>query len=86
MRVKVEAHLRDAVTGDTRVYEKEHEESDGVIYHWTEGNYGCDCNRSLLLWEWSEENALECSRDKNRVRLDKLVIDGDEITEGLNDQ
>ena len=72
--------LKDTVTGDRRTVEFEYaeervdaEENDRLlVYLWTEGNYGCDCNRSLKLWELDlaeDDNGLECNRGDNRILL-----------------
>jgi hypothetical protein len=56
-QVKIKAHLRDSLTGDFRIVETgPYKEAHTAIYHWTEGNYECDCNRSRFLWDWDEEN------------------------------
>ena len=55
--------------------------SAGFCYLWTEGNFGCDCNRSILLG--LEE--LPCNSCGNKVHLDSLTINGVVYTEGLND-
>ena len=41
--------LRNNRTGETRWYDDEMDWSDGSMYLWTEGNYGCDCNRHLFF-------------------------------------
>ena len=71
--------LKDTVTGDQRTFEFEYtekrvcdEDSDGLlVYLWTGGNYGCDCNRSLYLWNWSDDDDKElgCNRGDNRILL-----------------
>ncbi len=77
------AYLRDTVTGDAKAHVFEYPyELDSLIWQWTDGNYGCDCNRSLFLWEgktrpdparpWNTE--LQCSGGgKNRISLDLLT-------------
>ena len=41
--------LRNNRTGETRWYDDEMDWSDGSEFLWTEGNYGCDCNRHLFF-------------------------------------
>lgn len=50
---------------------------DGVVYQWTDGNYGCDCNRTLFFARASGEDepdmdSLECGDDE-RFELLKIV-------------
>lgn len=55
--VQVAAHLFNPETGERAVYTHEHLVLDdpeydlcGVVWFlWTDGNFGCDCNRSTFL-------------------------------------
>jgi len=42
-------HLRDNTTGEIRLIEEEYWDDESSEYLWTEGNYGCDCNRALFF-------------------------------------
>jgi len=42
--------IRKNSTGEVRIYDMECEwDADGSMFSWTEGNYGCDCNRELFF-------------------------------------
>lgn len=45
--MKVTAHIREAKTGRVAVYHDEYfwEDPHVSYFQWTDGNYGCDCNR-----------------------------------------
>ena len=51
--IKVLAHIRKNTTGEVRVAEVEDWLVDGhrnpSVYNWTDGNFGCDCNREILF-------------------------------------
>ena len=72
--VKLLAHLRDTLSGDTLIYENDFpHDFKTALYHWTEGNYGCDCNRSLFLWNGDEAKELRCNTGDNQIVLDSLT-------------
>lgn len=53
-------------------------EGESTIWFWTEGNYGCDCNRYLLFQraaEESEDDEIECGWQKYHV-LGFILTDG----------
>ena len=41
--------LRDTETGKTIWYEDTHTSYENVEYVWGEGNFACDCNRSIFF-------------------------------------
>jgi hypothetical protein len=51
--VAIVAHIRCNATGEVRcfsntaVLDEDHEPEP--VWHWTEGNYGCDCNRHIFF-------------------------------------
>ena len=47
--MKYSVPIRNNDTGETRVYQSDEEWDEGTVYQWSEGNYGCDCNRALLF-------------------------------------
>ena len=64
--MKIIAHITRLSDGETR--RTEHEYPDGaehVFFHWTEGNYGCDCNRQMFF----DGSDSECGTSKFSVRL-----------------
>lgn len=86
MRHTERAILYDPATGATGEYEYEGEYSDGfdegsLLYIWTEGNYSCDCNRSLFLY--GLENTDPPDRAKlhcgETIQLISLSWDGREL-------
>lgn len=71
--------LKDTVTGDTRTFEESmtgetaDEADETMEYLWEDGNYGCDCNRSLFLWNFNRNKELNCDLGKNRIELVELM-------------
>ncbi len=74
-------HLQDTVSGDSTEYHDNYEyDEEGVLYQWLEGNYSCDCNRSLFLWNWDETKHLPCNMGLNQIKLTKIIRpDGTEV-------
>lgn len=83
MAKTVVATLRNRLTGETLNYIDDDWEDDSEVstveFMWTEGNYSCDCNRSLFLYEWDDTRQLPCNEAKNEIVLDRLTFDGVEI-------
>jgi hypothetical protein len=56
-------------------------EDDGIYYQWTDGNYGCDCNRALFIEREYGESPIEGQEDfpwfpcGDRITLVSLTID-----------
>lgn len=44
-----EVEITDTTTGETRVERHEDDWDDGLEYLWSDGNFGCDCNRGLFF-------------------------------------
>lgn len=55
MRLKIK--IREASSGIVReaVDEYDYSEVSDAIYHWTDGNFGCDCNRVLFFRRAAKE-------------------------------
>ena len=55
--------------------------TDGTLYWWTEGNYGCDCNRYLAFERaqgrnpWVDPNNHPPCGDGQRYRLDRFEFE-----------
>jgi hypothetical protein len=48
--MKVKAYITQKSTGETRAYAVNWDDTEGAsTWGWAEGNYGCDCNRSLFF-------------------------------------
>lgn len=83
---KYAAHIRNNATGEVRVRQEEwtHEGWDGpasgVHFFWTDGNFGCDCNRAI--W-WHDDGNIDrtCGSGKFSVRL--IAEDGTIILDEL---
>jgi len=63
--------LKNMATGEHGVYEESAE--DQWDFNWQEGNYSCDCNRSIFLYrdvlkldDW-EDHCLECNVYENII-------------------
>lgn len=74
--VKAIAEVRDNATGVVREYECEEilgdGESEPCTFIWKDGNYSCDCNRSLFFARAAgdaEDFDKECSDGKYSVRV-----------------
>jgi hypothetical protein len=70
--------LRDSRDGFTRTLSSEvpdWTEREAVVYLWTDGNWGCDCNRSRFLYEDDDDpRHLSCS-DDNIIELVNLTFE-----------
>ncbi len=61
MSAPVDVHILDTLTGETRVYTHAFPWGEGSDYLWSEGNYGCDCNRHLFFCR-----AIDAPEDEDR--------------------
>jgi len=53
----IRVYLRDTVTGFMRTHDDTaYLDDDGQFadFLWSEGNYSCDCNRSLFITDWGK--------------------------------
>jgi hypothetical protein len=74
--IPIAVHLRDSVSGDTRTYETgglTNDEGGFSDFIWSEGNFSCDCNRCLFLWNWDAAKDLPCNTEEPRIIVDKIV-------------
>lgn len=57
MKADVTAHILDTATGKRATYRYEASfEADGSFgdyFWWTDGNFGCDCNRGIVSKVWT---------------------------------
>ena len=53
-------------------------EDRGILYHWTDGNFGCDCNRSRLICDVlaGDFEYMDCG---TTILLRSLTVDGREL-------
>ncbi len=88
--MKIFVYLKDIITGKSAIYEDEFANDyplDAIEFMYSEGNYCCDCNRSLFLAKALGEEDLDlrcCDIDgKYRIFCEKIVTeDGTIIYEG----
>ena len=74
--------IRDTTTGETRISRefKEDWDPDKSHWWWTEGNYGCDCNRQLefIRAEGREPTVEEwntaCNDSQNRFVVRHAIL------------
>lgn len=67
-----DAHITDTTTGETRTYVCEHPWEQHSDFLWSEGNFGCDCNRALFFARAAGEDDdidLPCGETRFRVRI-----------------
>jgi hypothetical protein len=77
----VTVRITDTKTGNTADYKTtEYESGDGWDpFIWSDGNYSCDCNRSLFFSRATgteEEESPACGTiEENRYRVDSIIED-----------
>jgi hypothetical protein len=94
----VDIYLTDTETGFSKIYHDKYAWEDvdwdwpasaAIIYQYTEGNYSCDCNRSLFLYDREKGKVKPCGET---IRLDKIVdretsqVIWDEATQAKEDE
>lgn len=53
-------------TGEVRAISTDWEWGEGSVWAWTEGNFGCDCNRGLLFYQDSDADCeITCNSGDN---------------------
>ncbi len=75
MDIKINVFLRDTRNGYSKVYQDEGFLDEDGNFHdfiWTEGNYSCDCNRSLFLYDHNPDKELPCNIFDNIIEIDKI--------------
>ena len=76
--MKVEVLLRDqAGVEKVHAYDCEPEYRDSLVFMWEDGNYACDCNRSIFLHELNFDEAWPCSNGK--IKVVWLKCDGEQV-------
>ena len=63
--------LRDKVTGYKKWIERE---EPFYRYMWEEGNFSCDCNRSLFLYDYKK--MFPCNRSDEDRRIVLVAVEG----------
>lgn len=70
MERKLKFRLLDTKTGVQKDYvdiTPYDEDGAGCLYQWGEGNYSCDCNRSLFLYDHAEDKEYPCNIGKSVI-------------------
>jgi hypothetical protein len=75
--------IKDTGTGETRRYRDESfEPDDASEFMWTEGNYSCDCNRSLFFaWAANEADPEPADCGGTRYLAIRAICDTGAIVE-----
>lgn len=74
--------IRDNQTGETKVVEQAIEWFSHSHFFWTDGNFGCDCNRHDVFYGHSEEedeDEIPCGHERFTVLYAELPS-GERIT------
>lgn len=84
----VRVQIREVATGLTVVDEQTWDfdtgshwncPSDGVVWQWTEGNFGCDCNRELFFRRLRGETNPDPIDSLQPCSDDRFVVDWIEV-------
>ena len=68
-------HMINTETKESRIYHDDYKrEKKDDFYIWAEGNFSCDCNRSIFFYDYEEDKEMDCS--KGRIVIEKIVIRG----------
>jgi hypothetical protein len=70
--------IKDTKTGETVTSLQNFEWSDGSLYWWTEGNFGCDCNRNMQFQRAKgikEENIEDIKCGDDRFFIEKAIFE-----------
>jgi hypothetical protein len=78
MTYNIDVYLRNTIDGFVNIHQPDYEYDDSEPFNswiWWEGNFSCDCNRSLFLYEadLDDERELECNLGNNVIIIDKIV-------------
>lgn len=85
-------HIIDTTTGEARDCPMSIDwgDDESAVFWWTEGNFGCDCNRGLVFHDYDIDP--DCNVGPNRYRVTHatladgrvVTIDGDLRTDPLS--
>ncbi len=77
--MSITVHIRDNTTGETREHRDPY---DWFEFLWSDGNYGCDCNRGLFFGRAGPDGeGLEVDCGEERFSIVKVIdADGRDIT------
>ncbi len=60
--------LRDTTNGQERAID-DISDMDTVLYSWLEGNFACDCNRSIRMYDLLLDDCRPCNSGDNTIEL-----------------
>lgn len=73
------AHITDTMTGETRICDMgDILWGEGSDYWWGQGNFSCDCNRSMKYFGDEIDDEVSCNHEDNRFHA-KCVDDSGEV-------
>ena len=80
----VDVHLLETATGRRAVYRDEYAWRETLEFQWSEGNYGCDCNRSLFFHRaLNIDEPEDPACGENAFKVEKIVdLDGKVLFDG----
>lgn len=73
MKREWDVYLQDTRTGEIKVYHDDFDHTEDSLYIYEDGNYKCDCNRSLFMYGNDTDKHLECNVGDNLIRIVKIV-------------
>ncbi len=71
--MKFTVTIRNNETGEIKIHHDTYDWEDnnhgeyftsafeGFTYQWTEGNFGCDCNRAIFMYGYDKEQQRSCT-------------------------
>ena len=80
--MKVSIQMIDTRDGNRQVINSgfDYSNLDGLLFQWLEGNFGCDCNRSIFMYPEEESKHLDCNIEENVIQVEWIQdIDTGEI-------
>jgi hypothetical protein len=69
-------------------YEYEEKDIDTICSLWTEGNYGCDCNKSIFIDKYCDKNfpRLKCGNTVMLVSLKHVNVSTATVPLDVNEE
>ena len=71
----VDVHMRNSLSGEKRVFRDPHDYAadDFIAYLWSDGNFGCDCNRSLFFARAVGAEEIDAPCGQTQFEVEKIV-------------
>jgi len=84
MAVEVIVRIKEVSSGEVRETFRTYPDdarAQTVKFHWTDGNYGCDCNRHIFFHKSdADDSDIVCSKGRYLVRVE---MNGEVIFEDI---